>query len=135
MCGVRARFVGVGVGVGVGEDNVVMRLTKASPRLCVNPTLVLSNLPPTAEEDTLRAVLSSFGTIASLRVIRRDSGLCSGAAEVSFAPSDTDTDTGRRVLAAAKEGTLVYPDDNGETPLTARSLINTSSLLLASQLS
>ena len=133
-----------GSGAGTaGATTGVMRLTQASPRLRVNPTLILSNLPPSAAEDKLREVLSAFGTIASLRIIRRDSGLCSGSAEVSFTSdaesSDTDaaeteTSGGQAVLGAAENGALVYADDDGETALTARSLINTSSLLLASQL-
>ena len=135
-----------GSGAGTaGATTGVMRLTQASPRLRVNPTLILSNLPPSAEEDKLREVLSAFGTIASLRIIRRDSGLCSGSAEVSFtsdaessdtdaAETETETSGGQAVLDAAENGALVYADDDGETALTARSLINTSSLLLASQL-
>jgi polyadenylate-binding protein len=64
---------------------------RASPARAVGVNLYVKNLDENADDDTLRALFSPFGTITSVVAMKDEKGVCKGFGFVSFQAPDEAT--------------------------------------------
>ncbi|KNC51725.1 uncharacterized protein AMSG_07794 [Thecamonas trahens ATCC 50062] len=108
---------------------------KLSESTRARETLLADGLPRETDEESLAVALAAYGAVASCRIVRRDTGVSTGTAEIVFA-DDAAVDL---ALAASASGKLVLSslpvDSVSPAAFSLRRLVDPSKLLIAPGLS